>query len=594
MQFLRAILASMLVTLPLASTAPMFAQQSNTAPDQVNKEARDLAGTVVFHQTVRRVPIDIVVMDKQGNPVKGLKREDFTVKEDNKEQTVRSFDYLDGSSVSYTPVKLPPLPANTFVNLPGQPERGPLYVLYYDMVNTPMEDQMSAHQQILDFIDHARPGARFALFVNAYGLHLVQGFTSDHELLRAAVVSKGPGPHLPAVFLDGRNYGSQDAGAALHCLDFLAQYLGGIPGRKNLLWLSSVFPIPVGPTISGPNTDTGVGGGFSSSTPQINDLTYLLSDAIKKTYSAMMRSQVALYPVDLEGQNAENDPSYKIVKGEHEDDVAAATGGHAYYGGNRLQDLINQAVENGESYYTLTYSPTNTNFDGSERKIEVTVANGKEYTLSYRRIYYALSDDAAEQTKQKDKQSTLQARFAAAKAEDTLYANIEHGAPMLHDLLFSAHFETQGGPVLATAQQMAELEDSPAFFRTRHKDRPLKPLDPVKLQKYVINYGIVDPQLKEQARLHGAPATLEFAAAAYDADGRLLNSILNEGQASTDAAPAGKSGTVFHAAQELEVPPGAAWLRVAVRDKLTNRTGTLEVALPLKVENAPVATAIHP
>ncbi len=585
MQTSRVFLALMLLSLPLASTARLTGQETGSTPDQVNKDARDLSNTITLHQTVRRVPIDVVVTDKQGNPVKGLTKEDFTVKEDKKPQTVLSFDYQDGSVVSYVPPKLPPLPANTFVNLPTQQERGPLYVLYYDMVNTPMDNQMSAHQQILDFIDKMKPGTRVALFGNMAGLHLVQGFTSDHEQLKRAMLYDGPGPHFPKVFVDGRNYGWQDAGASLQCLKFIAEYLGGIPGRKNLIWLSSVFPIPVGPTISGHNSNTAVAGGFSSSTPQYNDLTYLLSETIKETYSAMMHSQVALYPVDVEGQNAENDPGDQVTKGAYEDAIAAATGGHAYYGGNRLQLLLDQAVENGESYYTLSYDPTNTKYDGSERQVEVTLADAKKsgYTLSYRTLYYAEDDDNVPETHTKD---THQTRFVAAKTEDTLYANIEHGAPMLHDLLFSAHMEAAGGPVMATSQQMAELVDSPAFFKTRRKDRPAKPLDPVKLQKYVIYYGIVDPQLKAQARLHGTPATLEFAVAAYDAEGKLMNSMLNEGQASTDAPAAGKSGALFHAEQQLEVPPGAAWLRVAVRDKLTNRTGTLEVPLPLKADTA--------
>jgi VWFA-related protein len=585
----RIILSLMLLALPLVSASLLAAQQ------QAQKDTNSSAPLPVIRETVRRVPVDIVVTDKQGNPVRGLKKEDFTVKEDKKEQAVLSFDYQDGSVPSYVPPKLPALPANTFVNLPSQPEQGPLYVLYYDMVNTPMEDQMSAHKQILDFIDHAQPGSRFALFVNAAGLHLIQGFTSDHALLHAAVLSKGPGPHIPDVFMDGANYGSQDAGAALHSLKFLADYLGGIPGRKNLLWLSSVFPIPAGPTMTGHNSDTGVAGGFSSSTLQINDLTYLLSTAIKETYSAMMRSQVALYPVDLEGNNAENISGDQITKGLYEDTIAGATGGHAYHGGNRVQLLLDHAVENGESYYTLTYDPTNTKYDGSERQIEVTLpkAEMSKYTLSYRTLYYAEDDGNVPETQKPEtyKKDALQNRFVAAKTEDTLYANIEHGAPMLHDLLFSAHLEAADAPVMATAQQMAELEDSPAFFRTRHKDRPEKPLAPVKLQKYVIDYGIVDPQLKAQARAHGAPAILEFAAAAYDSDGRLLNSMLNEGQASTDAAPAGKPQSVFHAQQELEVPPGAASIRIAVRDKLTNRTGTLEVPLPLKAETAPPTTS---
>jgi hypothetical protein len=102
---------------------------------------------------------------------------------------------------------------------------------------------------------------------------------------------------------------------------------------------------------------------------------------------------------------------------------------------------------------------------------------------------------------------------------------------------------------------MAQLEDSPAFFRTRHKDRPLKPLAPVKLQKYLIDFGVFDPQLKALAGEGGKPAKLEFAAAAYDADGRLLNSILNEGLASDEPDLNGKIGALFHAEQDLKCRP---------------------------------------
>jgi hypothetical protein len=138
---------------------------------------------------------------------------------------------------------------------------------------------------------------------------------------------------------------------------------------------------------------------------------------------------------------------------------------------------------------------------------------------------------------------------------------------------------------MATAAQMQELQDSPAFFRTRHKDKPLKPLEPVKLQKYRIDYGVIDPQLKSQEQQPGAQPILEFAAAAYDPDGKLLNSQLNDGTPASagknDSKADGKGSATFRAEQELNVPAGAASIRVAVRDKATNRTGTLEVALPL-------------
>ena len=192
------------------------------------------------------------------------------------------------------------------------------------MVNTPPDDQMSFHQQLFDFVDKAQPGTRIAVFVNSAGLHMLQGFTSDHTLLRAALLSKGPGPHMPDVFLDQRNYGLNDPGAALSNLHFIADYMSGIPGRKNLLWLSSSFPIPVGPIVTGVNAQQGgVGGGFSSSTMQINDLSYLLQNArCKQFYAALhLRSQISSTPsqyagiqsVNREGHARNDIVSYKIM-----------------------------------------------------------------------------------------------------------------------------------------------------------------------------------------------------------------------------------------------------------------------------------------
>jgi hypothetical protein len=349
----------------------------------------------------------------------------------------------------------------------------------------------------------------------------------------------------------------------------------------------------------------------------------------------MMRSQVAIYPVDVKGVvlweerspspagdaagdlSAANSPStappgggagdgtgyagsgvggaggqsgFSVTSNDQfqEEYIANSTGGHAYYSNNDVSGVMEKAVELGQSYYTLSYEPTNIRFDGSDRHIEVTLANKSGYTLSYRNLYYAVPDDA-DQTSPKPE--TPQARFVAAKATDTLYANIEHGAPMLHDLLFSTHLAAVGAPALATAEQMAQLEDSPAFFRTRHRDKPLKPLAPVKLQEYLVDYVVIDPQLKELAARGGKPPLLEFVAAAYDEDGILLNSTLNRGLASTGSPASGKAGALFRAEQELEVPPRAAWIRMAVRDTLSDRTGTLEVRLPLKPETTAVAAS---
>jgi hypothetical protein len=87
------------------------------------------------------------------------------------------------------------------------------------------------------------------------------------------------------------------------------------------------------------------------------------------------------------------------------------------------------------------------------------------------------------------------------------------------------------------------------------------------------------------------PPAFEFAAAAFDADGRMLNGAVNDATAEASTGPdAGRSG-FFRVRQQLKVPVNAASIRIGVRDKLTDRIGTLEVALPLAPEPQTQAAA---
>ena len=562
------------------SAPPAFSQNAPASSTGLEQEP-------ILRMDVRRVPIDVVVHDKQGNPVKGLTAADFQIKEGGEVQTIRSFDVTDGSKDSYTPPKLPALPANTYVNVPDTPERGPLYILYFDMVNMSPDDQMGFHNELLKFVDHAQAGTRIAVFLNTNRMHLLQGFTTDHDLIKQAILNdKGPGPHVPKVFIYGKNYYAGDAGATLYNLNWIAEYMNGIPGRKNLLWLASDFPIPVAPSVANPNTAVAPSAGAPSNPlsggggPEVLDLSGLLADAMKNTYSNMMKSQIALYPISVSPVLGE------VEKYDQMNMIAESTGGHAYYSNNHQSELINQAIVHGESYYTLAYAPDKTDFDGKERHIRVKlVGNHPGLELTYRTLYYAVADndDTIEKTHKKD---VVQARFLKAKAEDTLYANMEHGAPMVHDLLFSVHLTAVDKPHMASDKEMAALEDSPAFFRTRRPNKQLKPLTPVRLQKYRIDYGVIDPELRRMESIPGTQPTIEFAVSAFNAEGSTLNCELNQGTPAGATADANgkKQRPIFHAEQELEVPEGATYIRVAVRDMTTNRTGTLEATLPLKPE----------
>ena len=60
----------------------------------------------VFRGGTELVLVNVVVRDRSGNVVRGLTRDDFTVSEDNKPQTITSFDFeeLDKAPAAATPL----------------------------------------------------------------------------------------------------------------------------------------------------------------------------------------------------------------------------------------------------------------------------------------------------------------------------------------------------------------------------------------------------------------------------------------------------------------------------------------------------------
>ena len=58
--------------------------------------------------------------------------------------------------------------------------------------------------------------------------------------------------------------------------------------------------------------------------------------------------------------------------------ITPGSGGQAFYNTNDLNDSLARVVNNGSHFYSLTYSPTNSNVDGKYRRIQVTLIRGKD------------------------------------------------------------------------------------------------------------------------------------------------------------------------------------------------------------------------
>ena len=82
-------------------------------------------------------------------------------------------------------------------------------------------------------------------------------------------------------------------------------------------------------------------------------------------------------------------------------EIANSTGGTAFYNDNGLDKIAAHWLDNGGSFYTLTYSPKDFRFDNKWHTVKVKLsAELSGYTLSYRRGYFADATTAARQKEQ--------------------------------------------------------------------------------------------------------------------------------------------------------------------------------------------------
>ena len=118
---------------PVASTPPPVAQApAETLP------------APTFRSTTRLVQVDVVVTDKAGNPITGLKQDDFTVFQDGKPQPVRAFEAHVLTPEARKTRVIPTLPPNTYTNLPDSIQDQSWTIVLYDQLNTPTSDQQVA------------------------------------------------------------------------------------------------------------------------------------------------------------------------------------------------------------------------------------------------------------------------------------------------------------------------------------------------------------------------------------------------------------------------------------------------------------------
>jgi VWFA-related protein len=558
-------------------------------------------GTLNLQVHVPLVVEDVVVLDRDDRPVHGLKASDFTVTEDGKPQIPQSFEEhaaVTGQQAAAAP-RPPKLGMNIFTNVTTTPANSSLNILLLDALNTPMNDQVYVRQQMLKYLKALPPGIRVAIFGLSTRLYILQGFTSDPAVLKAAVDSRranakasslmddpisgapveqmsdyasdamGNDPNSATIIANMQQFEAETqtfqttlrTQYTLAAMSQLARYLSGLPGRKNLIWFSGSFPLNILPdeTLQDP---------FAA--------TASYEDDVRKTTDLLARSQVAVYPVDARGlfsdpalgapQKAPNfsrNPAVFATMNsrfmqqtaqEHGtmDKIAEDTGGKAFYNTNGLKEAVEQAVNFGSNYYTFSYTPANHKWDGRYRKITVKAIQSG-WRLYYRKGY--LADDPEAET-----------RGQKVLPVTALQAAMMRGGPDPTQLLFDVRVV----PDDATTDKLSE------------GGKPASSLMKPPYRNYLLDFLLDIHNVKLVANSEGSfQGSIEFAVLVYDAEGHPVNETVNTINANLKPdkyAQLFAHGLLFR--QSIDAPAkGEYFLRIGVHDPASDRVGAVEIPI---------------
>ena len=604
-------------TLLLAATVFIVGQAPAQSPTA--------AAIPTLKVSTQLVVVDVVVTDKGHRHVHGLKLSDFTLTEDSKQQAIGHFEEHTAADMAKM-AAMPKLPAGIFTNAVSATTGRPVNVLLLDAMNTSPGDQAMVREQLIKYLRKVAPGTPIAIYgLGSQQLTILQGVTSDANVLSDPATlarihdfrapgrsnaNRTSGPEGPAegflasvdpdptkiplmpppmqADLNGEipafmgRYGN-----TLDALGQLGSALAGIPGRKNLIWFSGSFPASLFHYTAG------------------NEAAY------QKVMDQLTRSQVAIYSIyvrgvggtdvfgadfkqpspgkgegkpQLPGADAPVTPNgdavFNILQGEHGtmSTISAATGGRAFLETNDFAGAMAEAIDEGSSYYTLSYVPSNTVHDGEFRKIKVQL-DRRGLALDYRPDYYADSPEAKGLLTDVALTAT-----AAPPNPDSSHQNLMRvmtlGTPTPTEMLFHV------GVVPETSAGESEEKPAPGNAPAANTHGPYR--------RYSVNYNV------DQSGIGFLPgeagkmrADLEFVIFVFAPDGTLVNAISNTihmNGTQEEIKQAVAHGLFYH--QEVSAPvKGESFLRIVVHDLNRDRFGAVEVATSA-VKNVVPRTAL--
>ena len=318
-----------------------------------------------FKSTVTLVEVDAVVTDREGRPVRGLSKDDFSVTEDGTPVEIATFSAID---LPEAPRDAPTAPADRSGSAHAsndQPEDGRVVLIVLDdlLVSLSAARMVTVKSIGRRAVDRLGPSDLAAVVTTSGRLGAQAEFTTEKWRLLAAIDRFVPqseydssgiasSPATPPVLSSAERIGQVRLRSAMAGLTSAINGLSTIlHRRKSVLFVSQGFPAPLEEIIR----DPAVGAAW---------------DSIREFFDTARRHNIAIYTVDpcgLESGRACNSASRQSLR-----TIAENTNGLATVNTNAPELGVERMVAESGAYYFFTYySPSPPN-DGRRHSIKVT------------------------------------------------------------------------------------------------------------------------------------------------------------------------------------------------------------------------------
>lgn len=394
----------------------------------------------VFPSGIDLVTVDVVVLDREGNPIEGLTAADFVVTEDGRPQTVTAFQAVtlsDSPSVSRPRVRVS-------TNLPPTDSAARWFFVVFDDVNLSPLSTPRAREAVAQFLEFAlRPGDQVTLVPSSGGawwtgrlpedraalvafVDRLQGqrrpdstpariwdheamaialgrdrqalaqvarryfennlipeaYPMDRELSKALDVSPGI-PLIQARAREVYREATERLRVSLGALERLAEALTLVPGRKTVLLVSEGFIL---------DTSQGEFRRLVQAARHANAAIHFVDARGPEGMLGQpgMAGGAAEYFAAVEERDTTTALAFAAREADGARSVALDTGGTTVAGTDLIRGLV-QVAREARAYYLLGYTSTNRKKDGGFRRIGVSIAR-PDVTVRARGGYYAPSD----------------------------------------------------------------------------------------------------------------------------------------------------------------------------------------------------------